>query len=65
MIITKLRINNYKSIEDMALEFVKGKNIIVGQNNSGKSRLLRHIVKSKDVFPLCDLEIENNKKERL
>lgn len=43
MIITKLRINNYKSIEDMALEFVKGKNIIVGQNNSGKSNIISAI----------------------
>ena len=43
MIITKLRINNYKNIEDMALEFVKGKNIIVGQNNSGKSNIISAI----------------------
>lgn len=43
MIITKLRINDYKSIEDMALEFVKGKNIIVGQNNSGKSNIISAI----------------------
>lgn len=43
MIITKLRINNYKSIENMALEFVKGKNIIVGQNNSGKSNIISAI----------------------
>ena len=43
MIITKIRINNYKSIESMALEFVKGKNIIVGQNNSGKSNIISAI----------------------
>lgn len=43
MIITKIRINNYKSIENMALEFVKGKNIIVGQNNSGKSNIISAI----------------------
>lgn len=43
MIITKLNINNYKSIENMSLEFVKGKNIIVGQNNSGKSNIISAI----------------------
>ena len=43
MIITKLKIKNYKSIEDMTLEFIKGKNIIVGQNNCGKSNIISAI----------------------
>lgn len=43
MIITKLKINNFKSIENMELEFVEGKNIIVGQNNSGKSNIISAI----------------------
>lgn len=43
MIITKLKINNFKSINDMSLEFVEGKNIIVGQNNSGKSNIISAI----------------------
>ena len=43
MIITKLKIKKYKSIEDMTLEFVKGKNIIVGQNNCGKSNIISAI----------------------
>lgn len=43
MIISKLKINNYKSIENMTLEFVKGKNIIVGQNNCGKSNIISAI----------------------
>lgn len=43
MIITKLKIKNYKSIENMCLEFVKGKNIIVGQNNGGKSNIISAI----------------------
>ena len=43
MIISKLKIHNYKSIEDMKLEFVAGKNIIVGQNNSGKSNIISAI----------------------
>ena len=43
MIISKLKIENYKSIESMKLEFVEGKNIIVGQNNSGKSNIISAI----------------------
>ncbi len=43
MIISKLKIKNYKSIQDMTLEFVKGKNIIVGQNNCGKSNIISAI----------------------
>ena len=43
MIISKLKIQNYKSIENMTLEFVEGKNIIVGQNNSGKSNIISAI----------------------
>ena len=43
MIISQLKIKNYKSIKDMCLEFVEGKNIIVGQNNSGKSNIISAI----------------------
>lgn len=43
MIISKLKIKNYKSIESMTLEFIKGKNIIVGQNNCGKSNIISAI----------------------
>lgn len=43
MFISKLIINNYKSIENMSLEFVKGKNLIVGQNNCGKSNIISAI----------------------
>ena len=57
--------NNYINKYDAEMTYLTHLdkiNIFIGENNSGKSRLLRHIVKSKDVFPLCDLEIENNKK---
>lgn len=43
MIISKLKIKGFKSIKDMSLEFVEGKNIIVGQNNSGKSNIISAI----------------------
>lgn len=57
--------NNYINKYDTEMTYLTHLNkinIFIGENNSGKSRLLRHIVKSKDVFPLCDLELENNKK---
>ena len=43
MIISKLEVKGFKSIKDMSLEFVEGKNIIVGQNNSGKSNIISAI----------------------
>lgn len=43
MVISKLVIKNYKSIENMSLNFIEGKNIIVGQNNSGKSNIISAI----------------------
>lgn len=43
MYISSLIIQNYKSIKDMVLEFSKGKNIIVGQNNAGKSNIISAI----------------------
>lgn len=43
MIISNLKIKGFKSIKDMSLEFVEGKNIIVGQNNSGKSNIISAI----------------------
>ena len=53
--------NNYINKYDAEMTYLTHLdkiNIFIGENNSGKSRLLRHIVKSKDVFPLCDLEID-------
>lgn len=43
MFISKVLIKNYKSIENLNLSFSKGKNIIVGQNNSGKSNIISAI----------------------
>ena len=54
-------LNKYDN-EMMYLTNLNKINIFIGENNSGKSRLLRHIVKSNDVIPLYDIEIENNKK---
>lgn len=41
MYLSKIRVKNYKSFNDSGkIEFKQGINIIVGQNNSGKTALL-------------------------
>lgn len=41
--LTKIVIKNYRCYEDFTLEFNKGLNILVGDNDSGKSTLLEAI----------------------
>ena len=43
MYLSKLIINNYRSIKELSLKFEKGKNIIVGKNNAGKSNIIKAI----------------------
>lgn len=43
MYLSRLYIENYRSIKKLDLKFGKGKNIIVGKNNSGKSNIIRAI----------------------
>lgn len=43
MYVSRLYIENYRSIKKLDLKFGKGKNIIVGKNNSGKSNIIRAI----------------------
>ena len=43
MYLSRLYIENYRSIEKIDLKFNKGKNIIVGKNNSGKSNIIKAI----------------------
>lgn len=43
MYLSKLHIENYRSIQKLDLEFSKGKNVIVGKNNAGKSNIIRAI----------------------
>lgn len=46
MHVSRLYINNYRSIEELDLRFAKGKNVIIGRNNCGKSNIIKalHIV---------------------
>lgn len=43
MHISRLRIKNYRSISELDLAFKKGKNVIVGKNNAGKSNIIQAI----------------------
>lgn len=43
MYLSRLYIESYRSIKKLDLKFGKGKNIIVGKNNSGKSNIIRAI----------------------
>jgi len=43
MNLSRLYIENYRSIKKLDLKFEKGKNIIVGKNNSGKSNIIKAI----------------------
>lgn len=43
MYLSRLVVRNYRSIKDIDLKFNKGKNVIVGRNNSGKSNIVKAI----------------------
>ncbi len=37
MYIAKIRIQNFKCFQDIEIEFNEGLNVIIGENNSGKT----------------------------
>lgn len=43
MFLSRLSIKNYRSIKELDLKFRRGKNVIVGKNNSGKSNIVKAI----------------------
>jgi len=43
MYLSKVFIKNYRSIKELEVSFKKGKNVIVGRNNSGKSNIVKAI----------------------
>jgi len=52
MFLEKFRIKNFRGIDDLTLTFNKGLNILIGENNSGKTRIidaLRLCLSYKDV----------------
>lgn len=43
MYLSRLFIKNYRSIKELDLTFAKGKNVLVGRNNAGKSNVIKAI----------------------
>jgi putative ATP-dependent endonuclease of the OLD family len=43
MYLSHVKIKHYRSIKQLALDFRKGKNVIVGKNNAGKSNVVKAI----------------------
>ena len=43
MYLSHVKIKHYRSIKQLALDFHKGKNVIVGKNNAGKSNIVKAI----------------------
>ncbi len=41
MYISKLFVKNYRSLKEIKIHFYKGKNVLVGKNNAGKSNILK------------------------
>jgi predicted ATP-dependent endonuclease of OLD family len=41
MYLSRLYIRNYRSIKELDLRFEKGKNVIIGRNNAGKSNIIK------------------------
>jgi putative ATP-dependent endonuclease of OLD family len=41
MYISKIRIKNYRCFENLCIEFNRGINVIIGENNSGKTALIK------------------------
>lgn len=41
MYLSRLYINNFRSIRELDLRFSKGKNVIIGRNNTGKSNIVK------------------------
>lgn len=64
MDIGKLRIKNYRSYEDSGLISIDEKMILLGENNAGKSNILRAIDMFLDISPTKPHEIKDFHRER-
>lgn len=60
MYISSININNYKNFESISVDFKDGINLLVGQNNAGKSNILRALAtifdpKARKQLPIDDI----------
>ena len=61
MHINKIRLVNFRGMEDLTVEFAPGVNVIIGDNGAGKTSLLNGIclllglssIQSTLVIPIC------------
>lgn len=59
MYLSRLYIRNYRSIKELDLRFEKGKNVIIGRNNAGKSNIVRALnIVLSETAPAWD-KVEN------
>ena len=60
MYISSININNYKNFESISVDFKDGINLLVGQNNAGKSNILRALAtifdpRARKQLPIDDI----------
>ncbi|MDP3115157.1 MAG: AAA family ATPase [Candidatus Cloacimonadaceae bacterium] len=59
MYLSRLYIRNYRSIKELDLRFEKGKNVIIGRNNAGKSNIIKALnIVLSETAPAWD-KVEN------
>lgn len=59
MYISKIHIKNYRSFDDVEIEFNEGVNVIIGHNNAGKSNLIKALALFFDHNIKKQLEIDD------
>lgn len=59
MYISKIHIKNYRSFDDVEIEFNEGVNVIIGHNNAGKSNLIKTLALFFDSNMKKQLEIDD------
>lgn len=59
MYISGIKIKNFRSFDNISVEFQEGVNVLIGHNNSGKSNLLRALAIIFDRSAKKQLSVED------